>query len=122
MDQQTLNLFFGVGALAAVIGLIIAMLLMHRQVSAITAVLQSVNSNPALDAAIAGATAGVPQVVFVQLLAVLSAIRTLDPNTDQQALLDQLAQLIKSIEPKTPADKQPVAPSVALTVPSGAVG
>jgi len=98
MDQQTLNLFFGIAAIGAVVGLIIAMVLMHRQVTAVTTVLENVNGNPAVIAAIKGATDGIPQVTFQQLLTTLSALRTFAPNSDAQALIDQLTQLLDRVD------------------------
>jgi hypothetical protein len=98
VDQQTLNLFFGIAAIGAVVGLIIAMVLMHRQVTAVTSVLENVNSNPAVISAIRGATEGIPQVAFQQLLTTLSALRTFAPNSDSQALIDQLTQLLDRVD------------------------
>lgn len=98
MDQQTLNLFFGVGALGAIIGLIIVAFLQHRQLSAMTDVVAAANNNPAILSAIKGAEAGVPQVVFIKALAILSTLHTLAPGADQQALLDQLTKFLENVD------------------------
>lgn len=113
MDQSTLNLFFGVGSVGAVLGLIIVAFLQHRQLGALTDVLAATNSNPAIVSAIKGATDGIPQVAFVKALAVLSALHTLAPGQDQQALIDQLSQLLERVD-HDPSD-DPIPPATFTT-------
>lgn len=96
MDNQTL--FVGLGTIAAIVGLLIVAFLQHRTVAALVDVVSGVNSNDAVIAAIKGATEGIPQSAFNQVLSVLAAGRTFAPTPDLQDLIDQLTVLLDKVD------------------------
>ena len=102
MDQQA-SIILGLGGLGGLVALIIVVFLQHRTITSVTGALQGVNNNPAFLKLAEGATNGIPQDVFIKILAALSAARAIDPNADQQALIDQIAALVKNVEPPAPA-------------------
>lgn len=98
MDQQTLNLVYGLAVLVAIIGLLVAIYLQHRTINSLVVYVKNVNDTPAVISAIKGATEGVPQDAFAKMLSALATAKAFAPGTDAKALIEQLDLLIRRID------------------------
>jgi hypothetical protein len=112
MEQQTLNLFYGIGALVSVAALLIVLFLQHRQISSLVLAVKTANENPALINAVKGATDGIPAAAFVQALSVVTTVRTFAATDDQRALADQLITFIRRIDKDPTNDPAGETPAV----------
>jgi hypothetical protein len=115
VENQTVTLIFGISTIGGVIGLLVAIGLQHRQISALITTLRTVNDNPAVVSAIKGATEGVPQEAFDKALSLLSTARMFAPSEELRTLTDQITALLLRTD-HNPANDPPPNP------PPGQVG